>query len=91
MTTSKVERVRAAILAVFPSVTRKAVDRDVYAGRDDPGGWAPKAVAVIHCEGGIPNANDFMENLEKWCEVSERLGDLFCEPINGAVIAVYKA
>lgn len=70
---------------------RKAVEGSTYTGEDDPGGWSPNAVAIIHCEDEIPNGSydDSGRILDMWFKVSELLGDLYCEHINAAVIGVY--
>lgn len=74
---------------VKKSRIREIVERDTFTGADDPGGWSPGAVAIIHCENGIPNGAYETHVLDKWFEVSELLGDLYCEHINAAVIGVY--
>ena len=73
-------------------VATKVKDRiaeDTYTGKDDPGEWAPKAHAVIHCESGIPNGSYEPFIYDKWFEVSDKLGDMFVEHQNAAVIAVW--
>ena len=90
-------RVRNAIQEVWgytisldPKQARQIIKEATYAAEDDPGGWAPEAEVVIHTESGIPNGSYEPWEMEKWFRVSEILGDLYCEHINGAVIAVYK-
>lgn len=100
----RVQEVRDAVAEVFgeymnPYMTvqsdldeevRKCVDRDIYSGEDDPGGWSRNAVAVIHCESGIPNGAYDNHILEMWHEVCDKLPGLFVEHYNAAVICVYE-
>jgi hypothetical protein len=67
------------------------VTKHVHTGQEDPGGWAPDAVLVIHAE-CIPLPGVYtIEDIESWCKVSEILGDHFCEHVNDGVVAVYKS
>lgn len=91
------EEVRKAIDEVFgsriasdPVERRKIIEDATYIGRDDPGEWAPNAAVTIHCESGIPSGLYNPLLFEKWFEVSDKLGDHFCEHVNSAVIGVYK-
>jgi hypothetical protein len=85
-----VEIVRKALLAVFKEygTTAAMIEESTYTGKDDPGEWAPRAKVVIHCESGIPDPSW----IDPWCEVGDILAeqDLFYEPINMAVVAVYE-
>ena len=85
-----IEEVWGSIISLDPKRARQIIEEGTYAGADDPGGWAPEAEVVIHTESGIPNGSYEPWEMEKWYRVSEILGDLYCEHINGAVIAVYK-
>ncbi len=70
------------------------INASVYTGAADPGQWAPRAVAVIHCESGIPNGSYDVEVSEKWFNITNELQglghDVFVETINDAVKAVYE-
>ena len=94
---TQLEQIRAAILKHFgevissdPERAREIVEQDTYTGQDDPGGWSPEAVAIIHCESGIPSGLYNAQLFEKWFSVSNELDGLFCEHINAAVIGVYE-
>ena len=63
--------------------------KDIYSGKGDPGGWAPRALAVIHCENGLDTGHYDTRVSEAWFELQDETGLLF-EPVNAAVIAVYK-
>ena len=97
MPKSRLQRVKDAIVEVFGSLIeagtgRKAqevVDKDVYTGESDPGQWSPTAVAIIHCEDGIPNGTYDNVIIEKWFDVTNLLGDMYVEHVNAAVIAVW--
>ena len=95
---SPLDRVRAVIFDVFHEIidenedeARRIIAASTYTGREDPGGWAPDAEVVIHSESGIPNGyyDDSHHVTELWSEVSRRLGDLYCEHYNAAIICVY--
>jgi len=95
---SPLDRVRAVIFDVFHNIidedddeARRIIAASTYIGREDPGGWSPEAEVVIHCESGIPNGayDDNCKVIDLWSEVSRRLGDLFCEHFNAAIICVY--
>ena len=95
---SSLQRVREAIEEVWGNSissdmqrTRKIIKDATYTGKNDPGGWSPSSEVVIHCESGIPNGLYSTRGIENWERVSDLLGDLYCEHINGAVIAVYEA
>jgi hypothetical protein len=94
---TSLRRVQLAIMEVWgyfisddPMRARQIIENGTYTGKNDPGGWAPEAEVVIHCESGIPNGSYEPRELERWFRVSDILGDLYCEHINAAVIAVYK-
>lgn len=92
---SHIETVRNALSTVFGhSVSPQAIEDATFTGREDPGGWARRAHVVIHTETGIPALRyDSKAILAAW----DRVGDilqahgLYCEPVNGAVVAVYDA
>jgi len=75
---------------------RDIVDGAVYTGEDDPGQWSPNAVAVVHCESGIPSGlyDDTSDVQQMWIDIDEELRelghDIFVEDINAAVKAYYK-
>ena len=69
---------------------RRVVEADTYTGLENPGGWCPGAEVVIYTENGIPNGAYEPMIFDKWFEVSDKLGDLFVEHYNAAVIAVYR-
>ena len=66
----------------------KILKDSVWTG--DPYGWSHNALFTISCEQGLPSA--CYDNFDSWCKVSEELTDigLFCEAVNGGVVAVYK-
>ena len=70
------------------------INKDVYTGTEDPGQWAPSAVAVVHCESGIPSGSYEPAAAETWFEVDDELQGLgfnvFHENVNAAVIAFYE-
>jgi hypothetical protein len=89
------QKVRTALLTVFGDIGITATDiEDVtYTGLEDPGGWARRAEVVIHTESGIPSYGYELANLEAWENVDNELREhsLYTEPVNGAVVAVYRA
>jgi hypothetical protein len=89
------QQVRTALLTVFGDIGISAADIEdaTYTGREDPGGWARRAEVVIHTESGIPSYGYELANLEAWERVDNELREhgLFTEPVNAAVIAVYRA
>jgi hypothetical protein len=94
---SNLARVRRAIdevwgsdISLDPERARQIIKQGTYTAREDPGAWAPEAEVVIHTESGIPNGGYCPREMEKWYRVSDILSDLYCEHINGAIIAVYK-
>lgn len=70
--------------------TRKVIEDNTFVGGFDPGDWAPEAEVVIYTESGIPSYGECNQVMDSWFNVSKFLGDLYCEPVNGAVVAVYK-
>lgn len=76
-----------------PKESREIINKAVYTSKNDPGQWSPNAIAVIHCESGIPNGDYDPDIAEKWINISDALQDLghnvFIETINPAVKAVY--
>ena len=96
---TNLDRVRLAIHEAFwwnfsefedsPEVTR-GIEQATYTGEDDPGGWSPGAEVIVHCESGIPNGLYDGYIMDKWDSISDGLGDLYHEHVNGAVIAFYK-
>lgn len=97
MTDDILQRVRAAIDEVWGSyisedseARKRIIEQSTYIGSEDPGQWSPKAAVIIHCERGIPNGSHSTRLMEKWWDVSDKLGTHFCEHINTAVIGVYK-
>lgn len=85
------EKVIRALCEVF-NLKREQVERDVFTGKTDPGQWSPRAEVVIHTEGAIPSDGGYSVSItEKWFAVTEKLDGLFCEPVNGAVVAVHKS
>ena len=64
------------------------VRRSTYLAEDDPGGWAPRAVCVVHTESGLPNGAYDWRIEDLWFKVSNSL-PIYHEPVNGAVIAWY--
>ena len=95
---SNLDRVRAVIFDVFGSLiaddqdeAKRVIAASTYTGRLDPGGWCRDAEVVVHTESGIPNGSldDGHFIIDQWSEVSRRLGDLFCEHYNAAIICVY--
>lgn len=80
-----------------------AAKRDVHLGNKAPGGWAPKSVLEIYCEGGIPNDGFGYPHVEgrDWYTVDgvvnlmlEAMGKrerYYHEPYNAAVINVWEA
>ena len=68
---------------------KSLLEDHTYTGKDDPGGWSPEALAVVHIEStGIPG-NEEIVWIELWAAASEMLGDAYFEQINGGVVAVY--
>jgi hypothetical protein len=92
---NNIEIVRSALNTVFGNrVGRQQIEDATFTGREDPGGWAPRAQVVIHTERGIPALRyDSQAIVAAWDRVNDVLAehDLFCEPINGAIVAVYNA
>ena len=95
---SNLERVRAVIFDVFGSLidedddeAKKIISKATYTGTEDPGGWSRTAEVVVHCESGIPNGYyaDDCRVIDLWNEASRRLGGMFFEHVNNAVICVY--
>ena len=90
---NNIEIVRAALNVVFGErVGRQQIEDATFTGREDPGGWAPRAQVVIHTERGIPALRyDSRAIVAAWDRVNDILMDsaLYCEPINGAIVAVY--
>jgi len=76
-----------------PKESREIINKAVYTGKDDPGQWSPDAIAIIHCESGIPSGDYDPDIAETWINISDALQDLghsvFIESINPAVKAVY--
>jgi hypothetical protein len=90
-------QVRNAIEEVFGNYisedkakARDIINKATFRGNEDPGEWAPTSEVVIHTESGIPNGLYDCRTLEMWCAVSDRLNGMFCEHVNGGVIAVYR-
>lgn len=92
---SHIKTVRRALNHVFGHrVSPQQVEDATFTGREDPGGWAPRAHVVIHTETGIPSLRyDSNAILAQWDRVGDILQEhgLYCEPVNGAVVAVYDA
>jgi len=92
---NNIEIVRAALNVVFGErVGRQQIEESTFTGREDPGGWAPRAQVVIHTERGIPALRyDSRAVVAAWDRVNDILVDsaLYCEPVNGAIVAVYGA
>ena len=100
-----IDAVKKAIYEIFgdyiawncetnPKETKALIDRCVYRSDEDPGGWAPHAVVVVHTETGIPTpAYNNMNTMEQWFEVDEIVREhghnLYGETINGAIHAFY--
>ncbi len=91
------EAVIAALVKEFegcygdtPKQLRAMVERSVYTGKSDPGGWAPRAEFVIHTENGLP-PGDWIEEWGRAGDEVSKLGfPLFFEAVNGGVVAVYR-
>lgn len=73
------------------------VDRMVFRGGKDPGGWSNRdaLVCIIHEGTGIPNDYNHRDPLGWWCELGEEVSRLsgqrmFFEWINGCVAAGYR-
>ena len=90
---------RAAILKVFRhAVTSETVDRALCLADEDPGEWAPKAYIVIRLDQGLPNPMESIGAIEPWITVDSVANGLlkkhkirvFSEPINAAVMAVWR-
>jgi len=93
--TKQLRTVRAALNHVFGHrVSPAEVEDSTFTASDDPGGWAPRSRVVIHTERGIPPFSyDSSALIAAWDRVGDILmaDGLYCEPINGAVVAVYDA
>lgn len=61
----------------------EVIEKSVWEG--DPYGWASGAVSTISLEHGLPG----IEFVDEWCRVSDTLGALYLEFVNGGVAAVY--
>lgn len=86
-----VEAYRTAAMKLY-GITRKEAEAAIVAARDDRGGWAPDADAIIYLENGDMMAAhlDYWGNgLEESCRFSDAVGRGFIEHINAAVCAVY--
>lgn len=82
------ERIKKAVRDEFGAYLGDSIDtvidKSVWEG--DPYEWASGAVSTISLEHGLPG----MEFSEAWFRVSDALGDMFVEFVNGGVAAVYK-
>ena len=72
------------------------VDRVVFRGGQDPGGWTRKGalVAVIHEGTGLPNEWNHRDAMGWWIELGDQVSKLlgkpvFFESINSCVEALY--
>lgn len=90
---SHIKNVRRALNHVFGHrVSPQQVEDATFTGAEDPGGWARRAHVVIHTETGIPPLTyDLERAAAQWDRVGDMLQEhgLYCEPVNGAVVAVY--
>ena len=95
-----IDDIKAAIIAELGSFIgdsideiKPVIDGAVYTGKDDPGQWAPKAIAVIHCESGIPSGYYDSEIQDSWTTIENQLQEMgyniYIETINAAVKAFY--
>ena len=89
-------RLKSAILKEFGGYISESgerameiIDQSVYTGKGDPGQWSPDALAVIHCESGVPHGyyNHYIG--ERWYKVGDEL-DVIIEDYNCAVKCVYE-
>lgn len=87
------DRVRDVLLDVFGELLGEGAERIIneatYTGAEDPGGWDEKACVVVHTESGLPSYGYYVETDRMWLQVTEKLGDLYCECYNAAVVCVY--
>ena len=89
------DHLKSAILRTFGGYisdnegrAMEIINDAVYTGADDPGQWSPDALAVIHCEFGIPHGYYNYRLGERWYEVGDELG-VIIEDYNCAVKCVY--
>lgn len=73
------------------------VDRMVFQGGQDPGGWSNQMalVCVIHEGAGLPNDYNHPDPLSWWDELGTKVGKLlgervYFEWINSCVAALYR-
>ena len=91
------QQTRQALFDVFgkfiaddPEEAKRLIEKHTMLPEDDPGRWAPSSKVVIHAESiPLPPPCE-VPVIERWCEVSARIGNGYhCEHINNAVAAVY--
>ena len=70
-------------------VTVDVIAKSVWEG--DPHGWSSKAFATISTEHGIPSAG-YEPGFTEWDMLNCKLHSLhlYAEPVNGAIVAIYK-
>jgi len=86
-----VSRYRRAAMKLY-GLTEKQAERSIYAPGDDPGGWAPKALAIINFEHGDLGRCDYYarNGLDECIKLGQEAGVGFVEYINPAVAAVWE-
>lgn len=86
-----VEKYRQAAMALY-GITRAEAERSIYAPADDPGEWAPSALAIINFEQGHLGPASYWSprGIDECFRLSNRAGEGFIEYINAAVAAVWR-
>ena len=72
------------------------MNRTVYHGGQDPGGWSSQGslICVYHENNGLPNEYNHRNYSQWWFDLSERVSELcgmrvFFEPYNNCVSSLY--
>jgi len=88
-----VELYREAAMRLY-GLTRTEAERSIYSSEDDPGEWAPDALAVICLENGdgLSDACGYYSpgGLDECIRLADEAGIGFVEWINPAVAAVWE-
>ena len=85
------KRIEKAIRKVFNDRLGDRADRIIEQSlwEGDPYGWASGAIATISLEYGLPGMYD-VNGFGDWAKVSDELGNLYVEFVNGGVAAVFE-